>query len=144
MTWKTPLLAASLAGAALIGPVAGPVLAQQFTTAADVKPILSGTKTRWVAVREYDGRDLLYFTNLLAWRCGTASIHYAVNGGAETQLDAEPCYMDEAVPNAQKADGYLPFVSFPLGSVTSVTVRVVYDDGSQDSGSYQRGAILTQ
>lgn len=136
MNWKTGFLAAAL--------LAGPAMAQQFTSAAEVKPMLSATKDRWVAVREYDGRDLLYFTNLLAWRCGMDRIFYSVNGGAETALDAEPCYRDEAVPNAQKADGYLPFLSFPLGSVNDVSVRVIYDDGSEDGGAYQRGSILIQ
>ncbi|WP_300518771.1 hypothetical protein [Aliiroseovarius sp.] len=136
MNFKTGFLAAAL--------LAGPAMAQQFTSAAEVKPMLSATKDRWVAVREYDGRDLLYFTNLLAWRCGMDRIFYTVNGGAETALDAEPCYRDEAVPNAQKADGYLPFLSFPLGSVNDVSVRVIYDDGSEDGGAYQRGSILIQ
>ena len=136
MNWKTGLMALAV--------VATPAMAQHLTTAAEVKPILSHTKNRWVSVREYDGRDLLYFTNLLAFRCGIDRISYAVNGGGETVLDAEPCYTDEAVPNAQKAEGYLPFLSFPMGSVSAVSVTVTYDDGSTDNASYQRGAILIQ
>jgi hypothetical protein len=124
--------------------LAVPAGAQFFTTAAEVRPMLEATKSGWIAVREYDGKDLLYFTNLLAWRCGLDAIHYSVNGGAETRWDGEPCYDDEADPNGQKDANKLPFVSFPLGSVEQVDVRIIYDDGGTDSASYARRDILIQ
>lgn len=121
----------------------GPVLAGQFTTAAEVRPMLDATKSGWISVREYDGKDLLYFTNLLAWRCGLDDIRYSVNGGAETEWDGEPCYDGEAVPNAQKATDKLPYISLPPGSVKTVTVKITYDDGKTDEASYQRADIMT-
>lgn len=123
--------------------LASPASAQQFTTAAEVRPMLDAIRSRWIAVREYDGQDLLYFTNLLAWRCGLDAIYYSVNGGAEREWDGEPCHDGEAVPNAQKDLDKLPYVGFPLGSVNSVDVRIEYDDGETDSASYQRSDILT-
>ncbi|HHC30055.1 MAG TPA: hypothetical protein ENK80_05785 [Rhodobacterales bacterium] len=127
----------------MTGLSVAPLVAQQFTTAAEVRPMLEATKARWIAVREYDGKDLLYFSNLLAWRCGLEAIHYSVNGGPERLWDGEPCYKGEARPNALKATDKLPYVSFPLGSVDTVDVRLTYDDGDTDSASYSRGAILT-
>ncbi len=136
---RLPLIAAVLWGLAL------PVLAQNFTSAAEVKPILSVTKPQWIAVREYDGKDLLYFTNLLAWRCGVQSVAYGLNGAApETALVIEPCYDAESQPNALKMDqGVLPYIEAALGSVQSVTVLVTYDDGSTDTGYYLRAAVMT-
>jgi hypothetical protein len=121
-----------------------PALAQQFTTAAEVKPILSATKANWVALREYDGKDLLYFTHLLAWRCGLDAVHYSVNGESEKQWRSEPCYESEVQPNAIKATDVLPFIGLPLQSVQSVAVRVIYDDGSEETAKFQRASILMQ
>lgn len=126
----------------LVMALATPAYGQQFTTAGEVKPILDATKANWIEVREYDGQDLLYFTHLMAWRCGIDQIFYTLNGGEEEGWKGEPCYEGEAQPNAIKATDVLPFVALPLGSVESVTVRLEYDDGSTDSATYQRGDIL--
>ncbi len=120
-----------------------PAQAQQFTTAAEIRPILDATKSSWVAVREFDGRDLLYFTHLMAWRCGLDAVYYSVNNGDESLWDGEPCYEDGPQPNAQKGEGFLPFTYFDLQSIKSVQVRLVYDDGAEDSVSFERGAIMT-
>lgn len=91
-------------GAVLALP--GLLEAQNFTTAAEVKPILRATRANWVAVRAYEGHDLLYSTNALAWRCALTGIRYGVNGAPpETVLAMEPCYDSEAAPNALKKEG---------------------------------------
>jgi hypothetical protein len=131
------------------GLVAGVALALGLgaavpSTAQDAKQILSMTKASWVAVREYDGRDLLYFTNLLAWRCGVERIRFSVNGERLAPLEHEPCHEDEAAPNALYSDEILPYLTYPLGSVQSVTVEVAFPDGSEERGEYQRGAVLTR
>lgn len=116
--------------------------AQTFTTAAEVKPILTATKPNWVAVREFDGQDLLYFTNLLAWRCGVASVSYSLNGGPAQDLPMEPCHEDTAQPNALLMDSILPYLTLPLSSVESLSVTVTFDDDTTERGDYLRPAIL--
>lgn len=125
---------------ALLLPTAA--LAQSFTSAAEVKPILLATKAGWVAVRDYDGNDLVYFTNLLAWRCGISHLFYAVNDGDPVELLMEPCHDGTAQPNALLMETTLPYVTLPQGSVEKVTVGVVFDDDSIEAASFERKAVL--
>ena len=114
----------------------------KFTTATEVKPILSMTKQSWVAVRDYDGQDFVYFTNLLAWRCGLLTVQYAVNDGPLEWLHYEPCYDDEATPNALKMEGFVPYIILPQGSVESLRVVVEFDDLSSDEVTVSRKDVL--
>ncbi len=117
---------------------ASPLGAQDFTTAAEVKPIVQATKGSWIAVRPWEGQDLLYFTNLLSWRCGLDQITYAVNGGEEIVLEHEPCYIDEGAPNALKVESIMPYVSFEADSIESITIGVFYDDGTSQQEEFMR------
>lgn len=114
----------------------------KFTTATEVKPILAATKTAWLALREYDGNDLLYFTHLAAWRCGLHEIRFSLNGGSEQVFEVEECYTETAQPNALKMETHLPYITYELGSVDSVSVTVIFDDGTTDAAEYQRKDIL--
>ncbi|MEM0947812.1 MAG: hypothetical protein AAGK37_10425 [Pseudomonadota bacterium] len=121
---------------------ASPALAQTMTTAAEVKPILQATKASWIAVREWEGQDLIYFTQILSWRCGVDEILFAVNGGAAQSFPAEPCYEDTAQPNAIKAEDVLPYAVAPLGSVQSVAVSLLFDDGTIEGANFERSDVL--
>lgn len=119
-----------------------PALAQ--TTTAEVKPILTMIKGMWVAVREYDGNDLLYFTMLESYRCGLDEVKYGINSDVPDQVwEQETCYVDEAAPNAMKMEDGLPFITLELGSIETVIVEITYDDGTTDTETYERNAIMT-
>lgn len=118
-----------------------PATAQDFTTSAGVKPILELIKAQWVAVRPYDGKDHLYFTTLLVYRCGIQQISFAYNGGPFQALQHEPCYRDEANPSALKVETHLPYVVAPLDSLQTIAIRLQFDDGSEMTQSYERKAI---
>lgn len=120
---------------------ATPVTAENFTTAAEVKPIVGAIRAQWIAVRLWEGHDLLYFTNLLSWRCGLSEISYAVNGQAPRVLQTEPCYEGEAAPNALKVADILPYVSFPPNTIQSIEVAVTYEDGTSDTATFERAAV---
>jgi len=131
---------------ALTLALSGSVAAQPFTTADAVRPILSATKGNWISLREYGGHDLMYFTHLSSFRCGLREIRFGINTDfAALPFQPEPCYRDEATPNALKLpDGALPYVTFPPGAVPSVSVVISYDDGTEDTATHARAAILSQ
>ncbi len=129
--------------AALVAGLAAPASAQNFTTAAEIRPILEATRANWVAVREYDGRDLVYFTHLIAWRCGLTEVKFTINDASQIYVwPLEPCYEGTAQPNAIKAEEYLPYVELPLGAAQTIAVVMTLDDGSVLSGGYGRAAVL--
>lgn len=123
---------------------ASPGLAQSFTTAAEVRPILEIQKTGWAALRDWQGKDLVYFTAVLAWRCGLSAIHYGINDDpVETPHAMEPCYEGTSAPNALLENDTFPiYAEFPAGSVTSVTVTVTYDDGETSTSTMTAQSIL--
>ena len=118
----------------------------KFTTAIEVRPILDVTKANWAAVRLYNGQDLVYFTGLLSWRCGLWDIRYGINGEAPTQVfEMEPCYLDMAQPNAlNDVVNFLPYITLPPESVSSLTVEIRFDDGTTDTATYERAQIQIQ
>ena len=113
----------------------------KFTTATEVKPILNATKGSWVAVREYDGKDLLYVTHLWSWRCGLSAVAISLNGEPMQNWPLPPCHMDFAAPNAILEDDGLPYLSLRLGSVETITIQVVYDDLSMDVATFDRSDV---
>lgn len=120
-----------------------PALAQtKFVTAGQIKPILTATKGNWIALREYEGQDLLYFTHLLSWRCGLTAIAYSIDDG-DTFNDWPLGICDEDLPNPNVlADDQKIYTAFPLGSVQTVTVRITYDDETTDENRYERKTVM--
>ncbi len=113
----------------------------KFLTATEVKPILDATKGNWIAVREWEGQDLIYFTHILSWRCGLFEIRYSVNGGAQKLWPIPECdpntHTVGAIPD--NADIY---DTLPLQSVETVTVELLYDDLTTTRAEFERGAVL--
>lgn len=134
------------AAAAAAAPQAGGLVAEpqvatgKFTTALEVKPIMQATRPNWVAVREYDGNDLIYMTQLLSWRCGLARISYSINGGPMLEWPMPPCQLDTNAPNAIPSDAKI-YEVHPPGSIQTVDIELIYDDLSGDAAHYERNQI---
>ncbi|SMY07676.1 hypothetical protein [Flavimaricola marinus] len=116
----------------------------KFTTAIEIKQIMLMTKGSWVAINDNDGQDILYFTHLLAWRCGMWAIRYGLNGEpANTELPLEECHEDTTSPNAMTdMDNFPPYVFLPHNSIESVYVEIVFDDGTTDFAVFPRASVL--
>lgn len=118
--------------------------AAPFTTAAEIKPILAATRANWISVREYDGQDLLYVTHLWAWRCGLSGIRIGVNGAAPQDWPLPECHLDLAAPNSILEQDGLPYRSYPLKSIESISIELLYDDQTEETLTVGRnGAPLS-
>lgn len=114
----------------------------KFLTAAEVKPILNATKNNWIAVREFDGKDLLYFTHLLSWRCGLDAVQYGINSDITTlALPMVPCDEEAASP-AALPDNQPIYAEYGLKSIFFVTIKLIYDDGTTDQMTFKRKSVL--
>ena len=115
----------------------------KFLTAAEVKPILNATKASWIAVREYEGQDLLYFSHLLAWRCGLSGLLYSIND-AEPMLNwaLTPCNEESPTPAAILEDQAI-YLAQPLNSIQTIPIQITYDDDPTDMVTYARKSVLT-
>ncbi len=114
----------------------------KFTTAAEVKPILTATKANWVVVRPYEGKDWLYITHLWSWRCGLKAIAISLNDEPMQNWPMPGCYENTVTPNAILPDDGLPALTLRLNSVQRIKIQIVYDDLSMDRASFERGNVL--
>ena len=112
----------------------------KFLNATEVRPILGATQGSWIAVREFGEQDLLYFTHLLSWRCGLYEIRFAINGG-EAEIFAIP-ECDPDSPNSIPSDATI-YLQYPLGSIETIDVELLYDDLGTDTARFERKNVMT-
>ena len=137
-----PVFLAPSAPAPAAGLVAEPqVPSGRFTTAIEVKPILSATRANWIAVRLYEGRDYLYVTQIWSWRCGLAQLRYGINGGPLQVWPLPPCHEDYSAPNAILEGDGNPMLIFPAGSIATVEIEITYDDLSTETARFSRASV---
>ena len=114
----------------------------KFTTALEVKPILNATRGNWIAVREFNGQDLVYVTHLWSWRCGLLELRIGINGATPEPWPLPQCRLDQPAPNAMLEEDGLPYRAFAPGSVSRIDVQITYDDLDTDSASFDRQGVL--
>ncbi len=114
----------------------------RFLTALEVKPIMGATRANWVAVREYNGQDLVYITHIWSWRCGLVAMKFAVNGAPLEDWPLPVCREATASPTAILSEDGDPYRSFALGSVETVTVELIYDDLTTEKATFNRLGVL--
>ena len=94
------------------------------------KQILPLIKASWVAFRLYSGRQFIYFSNVLAYRCGLSELRYSINSDAlDQRFPLPPC--DPTNPQALDAVKYPPFVTLAPGTAKQVAVQAIFKDGSR-------------
>lgn len=114
----------------------------KFTTATEIKPIMAATRGNWVALREYEGNDLLYVTHIWSWRCGLKSMAISVNDEPMQNWPLPACHDQYASPNAILPDDGLPYLTLKLGGVQTIAIQLVYDDLSREVARFDRSDVL--
>jgi hypothetical protein len=95
---------------------------------AQMKQILNITKDNWVSFRNYNGKQLLYFTHLESYTCGIKEVHYGLNSDTLDRVWLlQPC--DPKNPLSIKKD--IVYLTMPLGYAKSVAVQVIFADGTK-------------
>jgi len=93
-----------------------------------MKPILNMTKNSWVSFRDFNGKQLIYFTHLESYKCGIQSVHYSINSDKLDKVwELEACNPKNPLA-VTKDDIYL---SLPLNTAKSISVKLIFIDGSE-------------
>ncbi len=85
------------------------------------------TKNNWVAFRDYNGRQWIYFTHLESYTCGIKAVRYSINSDAlDKTWELQPC--NPKNPHAVTKE--IIYLTLPLGTAKSIAVKVTFADGS--------------
>ena len=92
-----------------------------------------GKASGWVAFRNFNGRQLLYFTHLQTLHCRLKEIRYSINSDAlDQRVELVAC--NKAIPFSVSEkdvhEGRL-YKSMPPGTAEWVAVQVVWEDGEE-------------
>ncbi|MEO5759536.1 MAG: methyl-accepting chemotaxis protein [Mesorhizobium sp.] len=91
------------------------------------KQVLDQFWTSWIAFDASGNHGLVYFSQMLSYRCAIKQVHYGLNGAAlDKEIKMPPC--DKKDPYAIPYD-YQPYFKV-ADSVKSMSVQVTYTDGT--------------
>lgn len=88
--------------------------------------------TGWVAFREYDGKQWIYFTPLVTLHCRVSDVRYSINSDAlDVRFSLPACV--PALPFSLPSDAGPEAIAIQRasGEAKIVHVQVVFDDGSE-------------
>ncbi|OBQ60386.1 methyl-accepting chemotaxis protein [Mesorhizobium loti] len=92
------------------------------------KQILDQFWTSWIAFDSGGNHGLVYFTQMLSYRCAIKEVRYSLNGAAlDKSLEIPPCDKKDPYAIPYDAKGYFKVAD----SVKSMSVQVTYTDGTK-------------
>ncbi|MER8752434.1 methyl-accepting chemotaxis protein [Mesorhizobium sp. M1050] len=92
------------------------------------KQILDQFWTSWIAFDSGGNHGLVYFTQMLSYRCAIKEVHYSLNGAAlDKSLEIPPCDKKDPYAIPYDAKGYFKVAD----SVKSMSVQVTYTDDTK-------------
>ena len=115
------------------GAFAAPIAAKaQMPPPAQLKTMAEAAKAQWVAFRNWDGRQLIYFTIAVTYHCGLAEIRYSLNGKDLVERWPVPA-CNTQMPFNIDAENDQIYLALDPGTVSAVSVQLVYADGSESA-----------
>lgn len=97
------------------------------------KAMLEANKSSgWVGFRNFNGKQLVYFSPLQTMHCRLEEIRYSINSQAlDKRFDLVKCnpQLPFSLPDGAGLEAIA--VSFPLNTAKSVAVQVIWDDGKE-------------
>ena len=93
-----------------------------------MKQILNMTQNNWVSFRDFNGKQLIYFTHLESYTCGIKEVHYSINSDDLDKVwELQPC--DPKNPMAVTKD--IIYLTVPLGTAKFIAVQVTFADDTR-------------
>lgn len=124
-----------LAGGLAMFALTGAATAQDLPPKVVYQAMLDAARTSgWVQFRDFAGQQLVYFTALQTLHCRLREIRYSINSDALDQRFAlVPCNPQMAFALPPDAGPEQVYLSMPPGTAETVTVQVVWDDGTESA-----------
>ncbi len=86
------------------------------------------TQNNWVSFRNFNGKQLIYFTHLESYTCGIKEVHYSINSDDPDKIwELQAC--DTKNPMAITKD--IIYLTMLLGTAKSIAVQVIFTDGTK-------------
>ena len=115
------------------GAFAAPIAAKaQTPPVAQLKMMAEAAKAQWVAFRNWDGRQWIYFTIPVTYHCGLSEIRYSLNGADLGERWPVPACNAQMPFNVDPEKDKV-YLALNPGSVSSVSLQLVYADGTESA-----------
>ena len=116
-----------------VAVLAAPIAAKaQMPPLAQLKMMAEAAKGQWVAFRNWDGRQWIYFTIPVTYHCGLSEIRYSLNGDDLGERWPVPACNAQMPFNVDPEKDQI-YLALDPGAVSSVSVQLVYADGTESA-----------
>ena len=115
------------------GALAAPIAAKaQTPPVAQLKMMAEAAKAQWVAFRNWDGKQWIYFTIPVTYHCGLTEIRYSLNGADLAERWPVPACNTQMPFNVDPQKDQI-YLALDPGAVSSVSLQLVYADGTESA-----------
>ncbi len=139
MTGFSPMLCLVLA---ITGTLSLPAFAQEADDEEEYKPVLpdvaiykamldANKTTGWIQFRNYDDKQLIYFTALQTMHCRLSEIRYSVNSDTlDKRFPLGKCNPQIPFNLPDSSTNEYIYISLPAGEAKTLAIQAVWDDGA--------------